>query len=88
MCRQYGDYFARLHGPVFFVYAVVTMVLNSMQVRLAVDQVASVQWPSLWPSFRYFTAIVLVGAAILSTCFIFLWWWLLLDEWIYCARFR
>jgi hypothetical protein len=34
---------------------------------LAVDQVASVQWHSLWPSFRYFTAIVLVGAAILST---------------------
>jgi hypothetical protein len=42
-----------------------------MQVRLAVDQAVSVQWHSLWPSFRHFTAISLVGAAILSTCLFF-----------------
>jgi hypothetical protein len=70
---QYGDYFARPYGPVFFVFAVVATVLNSIQVGLAVDQVASVQWHSLWSSFRYFTVMVLIGAAILSTCFIFLW---------------
>jgi hypothetical protein len=32
MGRQYGNYFARLYGPGFFVFAVVTTVLNSMQV--------------------------------------------------------
>jgi hypothetical protein len=85
---QYGDYFARLYGPVFFVFAVVSTVLNSMQVGLAVDQVASIQWNSLWPGFRYFAALVLIGAALVSLCFIFLWWWLLLDEWIFVIRFR
>jgi hypothetical protein len=36
--RQYGDYFARLYGPVLFVFAVVSTILNSMQVALATDQ--------------------------------------------------
>jgi hypothetical protein len=35
---QYGDYFARLYGPVLFVFAVVSTILNSLQVALAADQ--------------------------------------------------
>jgi len=85
---QYKDYFARLYGPMFFVFAVVSTVLNSMQVGLAVDQVASVKWDFIWPSFRTFSAFVLIGTTLVSLSFIMLWWWLLLKEWIFVIRFR
>ncbi|KAI1521384.1 hypothetical protein PtrSN001C_012256 [Pyrenophora tritici-repentis] len=50
---QYGDYFARLYGPVLFVFAVVSTILNSMQVALAADQ--SLAGPLLSPfALRFF----------------------------------
>ncbi|CAG8983150.1 hypothetical protein HYALB_00014076 [Hymenoscyphus albidus] len=44
---QYGDYFARLYGPILFIFAIVSTILNSMQVGLAVDQVATTHWLSI-----------------------------------------
>ncbi|KAG9228859.1 hypothetical protein BJ875DRAFT_508267 [Amylocarpus encephaloides] len=85
---QYGDYFARFYGPILFIFAIVSTILDSMQVELAVDQNDSADWISLWPVFRYFSAIVLIGAVLVSFCFIVLWLWLFLDEWIYTTRFR
>jgi hypothetical protein len=41
---QYGDYFARLYGPILFVFAVVSTALNSMQVALAANQTMAVYW--------------------------------------------
>lgn len=85
---QYGDYFARFYGPVLFIFAMASIFLNAMQVELAVDQVDSVHWSSLWAPFRYFSLIVLIGTAILSFFFICLWSWLFLDEWIFTLRAR
>jgi hypothetical protein len=31
---------------------------------------------------------VLIGAALLSLCFIILWLWLFLNEWVYATRVR
>lgn len=83
---QYGDYFARLYGPVLFIFAVVSTILSSMQVELAVDQVSSVRWVTLWPLFRCFSAFVLIGTTLVSVCFMLLWSWLFLDEWIFTLR--
>ncbi|KAK4991375.1 hypothetical protein LTR66_006560 [Elasticomyces elasticus] len=44
---QYGDYFARLYGPVLFVFAVLSTVLNAMQVEMAVEQVSRGHWEVL-----------------------------------------
>jgi hypothetical protein len=85
---QYGDYFARLYGPILFIFAVVSTILNSMQIELAVEQVASVHWVALWPLFRCFSVIVLIGTTLVSLCFILLWSWLFLDEWIFTLRAR
>jgi hypothetical protein len=49
---QYGDYFARLYGPVLFVFAVVSTILNSMQVALAADQSLAVHWIPVWHASR------------------------------------
>jgi hypothetical protein len=38
---QYSDYFGRLYGPVLFVFAIVSTLLNSMQVEMAVEQAHS-----------------------------------------------
>jgi hypothetical protein len=83
---QYGDYFARLYGPVLFVFAVVSTVLNSMQVALAADQLLAAHWVAVWHASRWFSAISVVGTAIVALCFAVLWLWMFLDEWVYTLR--
>jgi hypothetical protein len=83
---QYGDYFARLYGPVLFVFAVVSTILNSMQVALAADQSLAVHWVSVWHASRWFSAISIVGTAVIALCFAVLWLWMFLDEWVYTLR--
>jgi hypothetical protein len=85
---QYSDYFARLYGPVFFVFAVVSTILNSMQVEMGVEQVAPGNWKALLPFCRWFSMLSLVGAALISFCFISLWLWMIADEWLYAFRCR
>jgi hypothetical protein len=85
---QYGDYFARLYGPVIFIFAVVSTVLNCMQVGLAVEQVSSRHWVALWSVSRWFSAVSLVGTALISLCFFLLWAWMFLDEWIFAIKTR
>jgi hypothetical protein len=83
---QYGDYFARLYGPVLFVFAVVSTILNSMQVALAADQSLAVHWVPVWHASRWFSAISIVGTAVVALCFAVLWLWMFLDEWVYTLR--
>ena len=83
---QYGDFFGRLYGPILFVFAVVSTILNSMQVALAADQLEAAHWEAMWYVFRYFSIVSLVGATIISSWFILLWLWIFLDEWIYTVR--
>jgi hypothetical protein len=83
---QYGDFFARLYGPILFVFALVSIILNSMQVTLAAEQLVAAHWESVWDLFRWFSVISLLGAAIISMWFILLWLWIFLDEWIFTIR--
>jgi hypothetical protein len=86
---QYGDIFGRLYGPVLFVFALASTILNSMQVALAVDQlVDAAHWRWVWYLSRWFSAFSLVGTTIISTWFILLWLWLFADEWIFTIRRR
>lgn len=85
---QYGDFFGRLFGPIFFVFAVISTILNSMQVVLAADQLDTSHWEVVWHVSRYFSVISFVGVAIVSSWFILLWLWIFLDEWIYTIRRR
>ncbi|KAF2478345.1 uncharacterized protein BDR25DRAFT_321366 [Lindgomyces ingoldianus] len=83
---QYGDYFGRLYGPILFVFALVSTILNSMQVALAVEQLVAAHWESVWYLCRGFSMVSMVGAALVSMWFILLWLWIFLDEWIYTVR--
>jgi hypothetical protein len=83
---QYSDYFARLYGPVLFVFAVLSTILNSMQVALAADQSLAVHWVPVWHASRWFSAVSIAGTAVIALCFLVLWLWIFLDEWVYTLR--
>jgi hypothetical protein len=83
---QYGDFFARLYGPVLFVFAVVSTILNSMQVALAADQLLAVPWIPVWHASCWFSVISIIGTAAIALCFAVLWMWMFLDEWVYTLR--
>jgi hypothetical protein len=83
---QYGDFFGRLYGPIFFVFAIVSTILNAMQVELAVEQVLSPRWPSVKSACRWFGILSLLGSAVISAWFILLWLWIFVDEWVYTVR--
>ncbi|PVH92453.1 hypothetical protein DM02DRAFT_722077 [Periconia macrospinosa] len=78
--RQYGDFFSRLYRPILFAFAIVSTILNSMQVALAAEQVETAHWESVRSVCWYFSIVSLVGAAIISSWFMFLWLWIFLDE--------
>jgi hypothetical protein len=86
---QYGDFFGRLYQPILFVFAVISTILNSMQVALAADQLEALEtahWQTIWYLSRYFSILSLVGAAAISVWFMLLWLWIFLDEWIYAVK--
>lgn len=80
---QYGDIFSRLYGPILFVFALISIILNSMQVALAAEQIVPIHWISAWSIFRWFSMLSLVAGTVISIWFVGLWLWLFLDEWIY-----
>ena len=85
---QYGDFFGRLYGPVLFVFAILSTILNSMQVALSAEQLVAAPWVSLWYFCRWFSMVSLAGAAVVSAWLILLWLWIFSDEWIYTVRHR
>lgn len=83
---QYSDYFARFFGPTLFFFAIVSTFLNSMQVGLAVEQLSSKHWVALWSVSRWFSAVSLVATGLIVACFVLLWIWMFLDEWIFAIK--
>ncbi|KAL9089650.1 MAG: hypothetical protein Q9165_005682 [Trypethelium subeluteriae] len=83
---QYSDFFGRLFGPVLFVFAIVSIILNSIQVELAVEQLTAAQWRSFWMVSRWFSILSIGGACIIAAMLALLWLWVFLDEWTYTVR--
>jgi hypothetical protein len=85
---QYGDFFARLYGPILFVFALLSTILSSMQVALTAEQLVAVQWVSIWHVSRWFSVLSLAGCAVVTAWFALLWLWMFLDEWVYTTKHR
>jgi hypothetical protein len=85
---QYGEFFARLYGPILFVFAVVSTMLSAMQVALAAEQLATMHWIAIGYVSRWFSVISLLGAAVVSGWFLGLWLYMFIDEWVYTLRER
>ena len=87
---QYGDVFGRLFGPILFIFALISTLLNSMQVGLGVEQLVDTQdqWGKFWYLCRWFSLMSLVGASLITFGFAALWLWMFVDEWVYTLRRR
>jgi hypothetical protein len=85
---QYGEFFARLYGPILFVLAVVSTMLSAMQVALAAEQLATMHWIAIGYVSRWFSVISLVGAAVVSGWFLGLWLYMFIDEWVFTLKER
>lgn len=85
---QYSDYFARFYGPLLFTFAIVSIALNSMQVNLAIDQVSKAHWVALWFISRWFSGLTLGFTALISLYFVFLWCWMIANEWVFAIECR
>ncbi|ORY13428.1 hypothetical protein BCR34DRAFT_672976 [Clohesyomyces aquaticus] len=83
---QYGDFFARLYGPILFALAVVSTMLSAMQVALAAEQLVTVHWAAVWYISRWFSVLCLVGTMVVAGWFIALWLYIFIDEWVYTLR--
>ena len=83
---QYGDYFARLYGPILFVFAIASTILNSMQVEVAAEQVLNTPSITLGSICAWVSRMCMAGTTFAGLCFLVLWLWIFLDEWIYTVR--
>jgi hypothetical protein len=87
---QYADFFGRMFGPILFIFAMISILLNSMQVELAAEQLmdSGMQWTGFWELCRWFSIVSLAGSGILTVSLAALWFWMVADEWIYALRRR
>jgi hypothetical protein len=51
----YGTYFSRFYAPVLFLFAGLSVILNSLQVELGVEALAVKKWPKFWTLCRVLT---------------------------------
>jgi hypothetical protein len=51
----YGTYFSRFYAPVLFLFAGLSVILNSLQVELGVEALATKKWPRFWTLCRALT---------------------------------
>ena len=85
---QYSTYFNRFYPHLLFVFALLSILLNSMQVELAVESLTPHPWVPVWNISRYFSSICLVGIVLTIFCCIAVPMGLFIDEWIYAIRMR
>jgi hypothetical protein len=71
----YGEYFSRFFGPVLFLFAAVSVMLNAFQVELAVEPLVTSRWPAFWSLSRLAAVLSLficfVLFALLFSLFLF-----------------
>lgn len=78
---QYGAYFARFYGPILFAIGVLSVLLSAMQVVLAVEQIKSRHWTSLWVACRWFSVASLLSLGLVIMCLMALFAYKFCSEW-------
>lgn len=83
---QYGSFFERFYPHLLFAFGVLSILLNAMQVELAIDQVATQQWAGAWVVWRVFGTFCLILITIVLISLSCLLAWIFGDEWIFAIR--
>ena len=85
---DYQAYFERFYGPILFVFAVLSVMLNAMQVELAVESLDPRPWTRFWQASRGFAVCTLILAALLTAFLVLLFARKILSEALYAAGMR
>jgi hypothetical protein len=86
---QYSLYFARFYGPILFAFGVFSILLNAMQLEMAVESLnQKKQWISFWLACRWFSVMCLIIAVVLSLWLALLFLFKFVSEWYYALGDR
>lgn len=80
---QYSDVFARLYGPLLFVFAILSIILNAMQVELTVEQLQPSSLASFWRFCRIFSLATLSVTGVLTVSIFATLMRMILSEWMH-----
>ncbi|KAK4954659.1 hypothetical protein LTR10_008092 [Elasticomyces elasticus] len=83
---DYLDYFERFFGPLLFVFAVFSMLLNAMQVTLAVESLETKEWHAFWDVARWFAVTTIMVVVLLTGSMFLLLTKKLTSEYLYAMR--
>lgn len=85
---QYGAFFARFYGPILFVFGILSVILNAMQVELGVETLTDDQWQFFWDTSRWFVIVTLAWIALLVLGLVSLLVGMIVNEWVFALRKR
>ncbi|KAL8988296.1 MAG: hypothetical protein Q9177_002612 [Variospora cf. flavescens] len=86
---QYSAFFARFYTPLLFVFGVLSIILNALQVELGVEGLlTTMQWQLLWYTCRWFAMITLICMFFLTLGLVLLLAGMIVDEWIFALKER
>lgn len=83
---QYSSYFGRFYAHLLFAFGVLSILLNAIQVELAIDQVATQKWASAWIAWRVVSTVCLVLVILVVSTLLCFLAWIFGDEWIFAIR--
>jgi hypothetical protein len=83
---SYGDYFARFYGPILFVFAMASVVLNALQVELGVESLMTRKWEGFWQMCRVVAVTTLTVSFVVSFVLLALFLVRFLSEWQHAIR--
>lgn len=83
---QYGDYFNRFYAPLLFIFGILSLMLNAMQVEMNVEALTKDKWMLFWRICRWFSVITLAVLLFLSFGLVSLLLGMVSDEWIFAIR--
>ena len=89
MESQYGDYFAQFYGPILFVFGILSVLLNAMQLGITVEQTGSLNtWLAFRSVSRWLSVVSLIGLAALIVGLAWLLFWKIFREWQFALTIR
>ena len=66
----------------------VSTLLNAIQVATGANGIIRSARTLLWAVFYWFSIVGLVVTILIAGCFGLLWFWMVVDEWIYAVKCR
>ena len=88
---QYDAYFSRFYGPLLFVFGVLSILLNSLQLEMAVEQVVSTvenRWQGMWWFCRWISVILSVAVVALGLGLVLILAMMIANEWTFALKAR